>query len=348
MTRPLLGFALSLAVGLAACSSCCCGRTPKGTPRPVVDARAIRELQKRTHVVLLGTGTPNADPARHGPSLAVVAGGRPFLVDCGPGVVRRAAGAHRRGVKALKSPMLGTVFLTHLHSDHTAGAPDLVLAPWVLGRKVPLQAFGPPGTAALFRHLTAAYQQDVQTRLRGLEPAHPEGHKVTAVDKPPGVVYRDADVTVTAFPATHGAWKHAYGYRFATRDLHVCVSGDTRPYDAMVSHYRGCDILIHEVYSTTGFRRRPPRWQRYHRASHTSSHELGDIARQVRPALLVLYHQLFWGSSERELLAELRTKYRGPVVSGRDLMLIGVSADFARGRNGHPHKGSIRAVRLAP
>ena len=107
-------------------------------------------------MVLLGTGNPNPDPDRSGPAVAVVAGGHPYLVDCGPGVVRRAEEARRNGTEALVAEKLDIVFLTHLHSDHTLGCPDLLLSPWVTGRTAPLRVYGPPGTRALFDGILAA------------------------------------------------------------------------------------------------------------------------------------------------------------------------------------------------
>src|SRR5215216_6252155 len=86
----------------------------------------------RTQVVLLGTGTPNPDTARSGPAVAIVVDSTTYIVDAGPGIVRRAAGAK------LEMPSLRIAFLTHLHSDHTLGLPDLMFAPWVIGRTVPL------------------------------------------------------------------------------------------------------------------------------------------------------------------------------------------------------------------
>jgi hypothetical protein len=47
----------------------------------------------QTKVVLLGTGTPRPFPDRSGPATALVVGQRAYLVDFGPGVVRRASAA---------------------------------------------------------------------------------------------------------------------------------------------------------------------------------------------------------------------------------------------------------------
>src|SRR5205085_2766119 len=112
-----------------------------------------------------------------------------------------------------------------------------------------------------------------------------------------GEVYRDSNVTVTAFRVQHGSWPVALGYRFATADRVVVVSGDTRPTEAVVDQCRGCDVLVHEVRSDARLTTRPPAWQAYHRAFHTSTVELAALATRARPKLLVLYHQLYWGAT---------------------------------------------------
>jgi len=291
-----------------------------GAQKDMVRTRVETAGPHRARLVLLGTGTPNADPERSGPAVAIVCNDRSYLVDAGPGVVRRAAAAAaRHDIAALRPEQLRRVFVTHLHSDHTLGLADLIFAPWVLGRDVPLEVYGPPGTRAMCEHLLAAYDEDVRVRLDGLEPANSGGCKATPHEVMPGEVYRDENVRVIAFAVKHGSWPHAYGYRFETADRVIVVSGDTAPCESLEVHARGCDILVHEVYSDAGFATRSPEWQRYHAAFHTSARQLGQIATQARPGLLVLYHQLFWGTSEQALVEEVRGTYRGPVVSGKDL-----------------------------
>ncbi len=270
-------------------------------------------------VVLLGTGNPNADPDRSGPALAIVVKDTAYLVDCGPGVVRRASAARRAGVTALRAKNLDRLFITHLHTDHTLGLADVIFTPWVLGRKKPLKVYGPPGTRAMVDHIVAAYEQDVRVRLDGLEPANDKGHTVNVHEIKPGVVYRDENVTVTAFRVIHGSWKHAFGFRFDAKDRSIVISGDTIPTQSLIDHAKDCDVLVHEVYSANAFARRPVQWQRYHSAFHTSTTELAEIARQVKPGLLVLYHQLLWGTTDEDLLREIRSGYDGPVSSGADL-----------------------------
>ncbi len=280
------------------------------------------------YVVLLGTGTPNADPDRWGPSLAIVANDVPYLVDAGMGIVRRAAAVAEEGVSALDAPRLGRVFVTHLHSDHTLGLSDLLLTPWVLEREVPLEVFGPPGIARMVEHLLAAYEADIRRRIEGLQPQNPTGQRAVVHEIGPGEVYRDTNVVVTAFAVEHEEWPLALGYRFAIGDRTVVVSGDTRPSEEIVAACDHCDILVHEVYSDAGFARRSPEWQRYHSMAHTSASQLAALAQRARPGLLVLYHQLFWGTPDADLVAEVKAGYDGPVVSGRDLDVFRVGAPF--------------------
>jgi ribonuclease BN (tRNA processing enzyme) len=271
------------------------------------------------HVVLLGTGTPNADPQRSGPAVAIVVNDSAYLVDFGPGVVRRAVAASKKtGITALDAKNLKRAFLTHLHSDHTVGFPDLIFTPWVLGRDEAIDVYGPKGTQAMTDHLLSAYQQDIEQRLNGLEPANEVGYRVNVHEINPGLVYQDTNVTVEAFPVNHGSWP-AFGYKFRSQERFVVISGDTAPMEGLVTHYTACDVLIHEVYSVAGLQKRPSDWQTYHRNVHTSSHELASLASQAKPGLLILYHQLFWGTTENELLAEIQTHYAGDVVSGKDL-----------------------------
>ena len=272
-----------------------------------------------TQLVLLGTGTPNADPDRMGPALAVIVNDTPYLVDFGPGVVRRAAAAAQRGIPALAVERLQIAFLTHLHSDHTTGYPDLVFTPWVLGRERPLEVYGPPGTAQMTRHILAAYEMDRETRVCGFEPINPDAYGAVAHEIGPGRVYEDDNVRVDAFGVNHGDGWLALGYQFTSADRRIVVSGDTAPLGDVIELWRGCDLLVHEVYSHQAFQQRSPRWQHYHAHMHTSTRELAAIANQVRPKRLVLTHLLMWGVNEEQLVEEVRADYDGEVICGEDL-----------------------------
>jgi ribonuclease BN (tRNA processing enzyme) len=282
----------------------------------------------QTRVVLLGTGTPPADPDRSGPATAIVVGDTPYLVDFGAGVVRRAKSAVvDKGVAALDPVKLRVVFATHLHSDHTVGYPDLILTPWVLGRRVPLEVYGPTGIKAMTEHIFEAYRLDFEARTRDRAlytvGAFPEGHAVNAHEIRPGIVYKDANVTVTAFETKHTM--ESFGYRFDTADRSIVISGDTNPTQATIDACRGCDVLIHEVLTHDWLARRPD-FHEYAARHHTTTTQLVELATKAKPGLLVLYHASLSlrpavdpeRSTPAAMLREM-SKYVGQVVVGRDL-----------------------------
>ena len=278
------------------------------------------ESSERTSVVLLGTGTPVVDPERSGPATAIVVDGVAYIVDAGPGVVRRAAlAAETWSIPGLFAENLDRVFITHLHSDHTLGLPDLILSPRVVGRITALELYGPPGIEAMADDLLSAWDKDINIRLDGLDYGDPEGYLVNAHEIEPGIVYEDSRVTVEAISVNHGSWASAFGYRFTTPDRVIVISGDTAPSDSLGEATKGADMLIHEVYADAPFQEESATFREYHSTFHTSTIELGEIASRAKPGLLVLYHQLFFGATSADMLAEIAEVYAGPVVSGRDL-----------------------------
>jgi len=295
----------------------CAGSLHAQPPGAAAPASAVPQA---TQLVMLGTGTPNAEPDRSGTALAVVRDGRSYLVDAGPGIVRRANAAAQGGIAALRPPNLRVVFLTHLHSDHTVGLPDLILTPWVLERDVPLEVYGPKGIKAMVEHILAAYSADIRNRLDGLEPANENGWKVNVHEVEAGRIFSDGNMTVTAIAVPHGDWAESFGYRFDSADRSIVISGDARASDALVQACNGCDLLVHEVISAERLRRRTPDWQAYHAKAHTSTEELAELAMRAAPKMLLLYHQLLGGLTDDELLAEMRRAgYTRPILSARDL-----------------------------
>jgi len=288
------------------------------------DSVKSQSEETQTQLILLGTGTPNADPERSGPSLAIVVGSNSYIVDFGPGVVRRASALSKQWggkIEALNANNLKLAFLTHLHSDHTAGYADLILTPWVLGRNIPLEVYGPKGLTQMTEDLLEAYRSDISYRLDGLEPANALGWQVNTHEITEGVVFQDDLIEVTAFKINHGSWDNAFGYRFVTPDKTIVISGDTRPSQNLIRYSEGADILVHEVYSQAGFDKKTEVWKKYHASHHTSTFELGEIAKKTKPGLLVLHHILFWGANEEELLDEISQIYDGLVSVGSDMMI---------------------------
>ena len=278
----------------------------------------LAALVDSTIVVLLGTGTPRPDPMASGPATAIVVGQRVFLVDAGPGVERQLAAAHL----TIAGPE--ATFITHLHSDHTLGYPDLILTSWVMGRREPLAVFGPPGLQRMTDRLLDAYAEDIQIRTEGLEHETRDGYRVRVHEVQPGLVYDSAGVRVTAIAVSHGSWRWAFGYRFDTPDRTIVVSGDTRPSAALTEAARGVDVLVHEVYPGSTVRPEARAggqdWPRYMREFHTSDSELGALAARAAPKLLVLTHIVRAGASDSTLIAGVRTGgYTGRVTVGHDL-----------------------------
>lgn len=269
-----------------------------------------------TRVVMLGTGTPRPNPDRSGPATAIIVGDRAYLVDFGPGVVRRASAAAAKGYTAVAPVNLKIAFLTHLHSDHTAGYPDLMLTPWVFGREE-LDVYGPEGTEEMTHYLLAAYKQDIEIRTKGLE--HRAPLVVRAHDVKPGIVYKDDRVTVKAFSVMHGEWRQAFGYRFETPDRTIVISGDTSPSSELVANCQRCDVLIHEVQSPTYNVATMPDWPAYRARYHTTTDQLAEIANRTNPGLLVVYHNAADEAGLNDILREIQSKYHGRVVISHDL-----------------------------
>ena len=294
----------------------------------------------RTKVVLLGTGTPVPDPERSGPATAIVVDDSAYVVDFGPGVVRRAkAAVLERHIAALEPANLKVAFATHLHSDHTAGYADLILTGWTDGRRAPLEVYGPAGLKSMTEHILQAYKIDIETRTNrdGDQRENTEGWKVRAHEIKPGVIYKDSKITVTAFPTKHAL--ESYGYRFDTPDRSIVISGDTNPTEETIKACNGCDVLIHEARAVELFARLPKGPHSFGAKNHTTSEQLAALAAEAKPRLLIVDHAwISWWpgpapsskqpitlttgelhSTTDVLQKEIGSQYSGNFVIGRDL-----------------------------
>ena len=227
-----------------------------------------------TKLAILGSGTPNPDPNRNGSSYAVITNGTAYLVDFGPGVVRNASALSPTwggDLEAMEIQNLNYSFLTHIHSDHSAGLSDLILSPWVLGRDEPLKLFGPKGLKDMAKYITKAYSLDIDYRINGSQPATLEGYKTEVTEISEGKIYEDKNVKVEAFSINHGGLENSFGFVFKTEDKKIVFSGDTAYSEKLIEKARNADILVHEVYSEEGFKKKTKDWQIYHKAHHTSS-----------------------------------------------------------------------------
>jgi ribonuclease BN (tRNA processing enzyme) len=312
MTRPRPGLVFCCSIGAAlivALNSAVVAAALAQRPASTADS---------TVIVLLGTGGPPPVPEASGPATAIVVGSRVFLFDAGVGVMRRMSAAKLR----ITGPT--ALFITHLHSDHTLGLPDVIFTTWVVGRRKPLEAYGPHGLQSMTDHIIAAWKDDIDVRTNGLEHETPNGFAVHVHEISPGVVYDSAGVKITAIPVLHGSWKDAYGYRIDTPDRSIVISGDTRYSTAIEQAARGVDVLIHEVHPT-GFlppqrAAAPAEWAAYLREFHTSDVELGKLAAAAKPKLLVTSHFVAGEAVSDSVVATIRRQgYQGRIVIGKDL-----------------------------
>jgi ribonuclease Z len=269
-------------------------------------------------VTLLGTGYPRPVMERFGPSILIEAGKEKLLFDCGRGVTQR--------LYQLKVPFgeVTALFLTHLHSDHIVGIPDVYLTGWLLGRTTPLRVWGPAGTAKMMSHLEQAYQFDIHTRRDVDEKLPGQGAVVVAKDIEQGVVYQNNDLRVTAFAVDHSPVKPAFGYRVDYAGHSVVLSGDTRYSENLIRFSQGTDLLIHEVIDPeaylAGDRLFSPEMKQKVIAHHTNPEQAGTIFNKVKPKLAVYSHIVPFDAPD--LVAHTRTTYPGPLEVGEDLMSI--------------------------
>jgi ribonuclease Z len=268
-------------------------------------------------VILLGTGYPRPDADRAGPATAVVAGEKWFLVDAGRGTTMRIAGA------SLKYEEMRGVFITHLHSDHTAGLPDVFITSWQFGRKrTPLPLYGPAGIKGLSDAILQFFAYDIHIR-RDLVEKHPAaGATIRTHTVRQGVVYDDGEVRVTAFKVEHPPVKPAFGYRFDFGGHSVVISGDTRPSENLLRYAKGADVLVHEAYLPEHFERvDSPEVAVRLKAYHTTAEEAGQIAAAAGVKTLVLTHLVPAG--EEKTFAERAAKaFKGKIIVGKDLLEV--------------------------
>jgi ribonuclease Z len=268
-------------------------------------------------VTLLGTGYPQPRMDRFGPSILVEAGQKKLLFDCGRGATQR--------IEQIRIPFtqIDALFLTHLHSDHVVGIPDLWLTGWARGRKVPLEVWGPAGTKDMMSHLKEAFQFDIQIRQQD-DKLPARGVDVLARDIEQGLVYDNAGIKVTAFTVDHGQVKPALGYRIDFAGHSVVLSGDTRYSENLIRFSQGADVLIHEVIDPEAFRAKNPSMSeerlRAIAGHHTTAEQAGTIFSRVKPKLAVYSHIV--PGDTTSLIPLTRKTYSGPLEVGEDLMTI--------------------------
>jgi ribonuclease Z len=284
-------------------------------------------------VTLLGTGSPAPIMKRFGPGTLVQVGGQTLLFDAGRGVTQRLLQS------GLKLGQVDALFLTHLHSDHVVGIPDLWLTGWLQAsyglRQTPLMVYGPEGTRNLMKGLEQAYDWDIKTRLAD-QKLPPEGVAVEATEIKEGIAYEKDGVKVTSFLVDHGDLiKPALGFRIDYGGRSVVISGDTRFNENLIKHATGVDLLIHQVAAAHPDLLKLPVFKAI-MAHHTSPEEAGLVFSRAKPKLAVYYHFVLLGTpkipalKEQDVIDQTRKTYSGPLRIGEDLTAFVISEDGVR------------------
>lgn len=276
-------------------------------------------------VTLLGTGHPSPRLDRFGPSTLIEAAGHKIIFDCGRGTMQRAYQVHK------ETQDFDKLFITHLHSDHTTGIPDLWITGTIMGRHdKPLRIWGPRGTKSMAANLEKAFAVDLKVRRMGEQRYgldHEKGVRIEAADVDEGFVYEEDGLSVEPFRVNH--FDHfcdepSFGYRVKYDGRSVVLSGDTCFCENLIMYSSGVDLLVHEV-AAAPLGVDLSNDVRYFLSLHTQPEECGRVFQRVNPGLAVYYHVLqFLGVSLEEVMDRTRREYVGPLVFGEDLMRIEV------------------------
>lgn len=283
--------------------------------------------QSPIKITLLGTGTPVPSIERFGPSILIEAGGQKLLFDCGRGAGQR--------LWQLKIPLgqINALFLTHLHSDHVVGIPDLWLTGWipaVYGRRAsPFQVFGPGGTKDMMENLVKAYAWDISTRSKENNKAD-SGALVNATDIKEGFTWEKNGVKVTPFTVRHSEFiDSALGYRIDYAGHSVILSGDTRYSENLIRYAKGAEVVIHEVAAANEHSMQTSPLINQILGFHTSPEDAGKVFEVIKPKLAVYSHVVLLTADPsippptiNDLIIRTQKTYKGTLQVGEDLLSI--------------------------
>lgn len=270
-------------------------------------------------VTLLGTGTPQPIMERFGSSILVQAGSETLLFDAGRGCLQRLRQIN------ISYDKINALFLTHLHSDHIVGLPDLWLTGWLVSRRViPLSVFGPTGTGEMLKDLRKAFAFDIRMRIEDDKRVE-EGSKFLVKEIQQGVIYEKNGVKVTAFEVDHGVIKPAFGYRIDYKGHSVVLSGDTKYSENLIRFAKGADLLIHEVaIAPDTLSKSDPQYNIL--MHHTTPEQAAKVFNAVQPKLAAYSHIVkIHGLTEEDIMKKTKATYQGPLIMGEDLMSFSIS-----------------------
>ncbi|MFC5590297.1 MBL fold metallo-hydrolase [Sporosarcina soli] len=286
--------------------------------RMILMTTNIKKQASKFKVTLLGTGCPVVSLDRFGNTTLVEIGEKKLVFDVGRGAVLRLSQLD------IFPGEIDEVFLTHLHSDHLVGFPDLWLSGVIptLGKRAKLLKLrGPEGTKQMASHLEKAFSKDINARIAH-GTIHPRGAQIEAYDYEEGLIYDEEGIKITAFLVDHGTIKPCYGFRIDYEGHSILISGDTKYNENLIRHSRNVDLLIHEV-AAASLDAANPETIRHIMDIHTTPEQAGEIFKRVKPKLAVYTHIVLLGGiteEEADLIGRTKEIYSGDVLVGEDLM----------------------------
>lgn len=292
----------------------------------------LPDFHENLKVILLGTGTPRAYSGRAKSSVAILAGDKVILIDCGGAVVDQL-------IKAGIMPQrIADVFFTHHHSDHNSGFFDLFISSWRThvipervfeGRSVPMNVYGPTTTKEIIGKMRESFDFDANLRVNYNLSAD-EGSKINYIENNEGVVYDRAGLKITAFEVDHRPVYPALAYKIKYNGKTVVISGDTIPVPNMIKYSQGADLLIHESYNKAWLdaliAKFPEQAQSLSNPAkyHSTTLQVAQMAKQAGVAHLVLTHHIpapaATDEAEAEYMQGMSDIYSNKITMGRDLM----------------------------
>ncbi|WP_282940089.1 MBL fold metallo-hydrolase [Paenibacillus sp. RC67] len=293
--------------------------------------KLLPDFHSDLKVVLLGTGSPRAVYGVSKPGVAVLAGSKVFLVDCGAGTVNQLL------LAGIMPQRISDVLFTHHHSDHNSGFFDVFISSWRThvipgavfpNRTVPMQVYGPETTKDIIGKMQESFAFDVNLRINYNKSAF-DGSRIEYHECNEGVVYDKDGIRITAFEVDHRPVYPAIAYKFEYNGKSAIISGDTIPVDNMIRHAQNVDLLVHEAYNKEwldaliGMYPEEAVGLNNPAKYHTTTLQAAEIAQRAGAKHLLLTHHIPAPAKTKEAeeayIQGMKEIYSGPITVGRDL-----------------------------
>lgn len=317
----------------------------------VAQGGPVAQAPNGTEILLLGTaGGPPLHKNRSEPSSLLIVDGRPYLIDCGIGTMRRMVRA------GIRSETIGTIFITHHHPDHDLDLADVMANDFfnldLVDAAHTINIYGPPQTKELveaaFRYISIPFGVFAAEGLGDTRLANPfEAHDI----QHDGLAYQDDKIRVIAAENSHYALMPAqfrtqmksYSYRFETSHGVIVFTGDTGPSDAVMQLAKGADVLVSEVHDLNAMVKfahalgeehhwspqRSNALMEHMKFEHLDLEEVGELASKAQVKSVVLYH--LNPENPAAFVSGVKKYFSGPVFAGADLDRYCLSRQVGKG-----------------